>query len=303
MEIFHSVRRSEEPLAAALGFFDGLHLGHKAVIDAVLEEKNKGLKAAVITFSAHPMQVLRGEEPFLLMTNEEKLRILEEWGVDRVYLLDFSALVHMEAERFIREILLEQLQVKSAGCGYNFRFGRNGAGDAALLERLFAQSGARTRIMQPVQADGQVISSTAIRALLAKGEMEKAARFLGRPFSYTLEVIHGNHLGRQMGTPTLNQCLPENFIRPRFGVYASRGTVDGVCYPGVTNVGVKPTVGSDKVLSETWLSGFEEDLYGKEVKVELLAFIREERKFSGLEELKQAILRDRESAEQVLKNF
>ena len=300
MEIVRTLTDSKEPQAVALGFFDGLHLGHRAVIDAVLEEKKNHKLASVITFSEHPAKVLGGADVPLLTTNEEKLRILEQWGVDRVYMLDFAAIADMPPEEFVREILQKRLQAGSVSCGYNFRFGKGGAGDGDMLKEMLRETAVRVKVLEPVQTDGEIVCSTAIRELLNRGDAAKAARFLGRPFSYAFPVVHGKHLGTLLGTPTLNQHFPEDFVKPKFGVYAARCLVDGKWYEGVANVGVKPTVGSDKVLSETWLFDFHGDLYGATIRTELVEFIRPEKKFDGLPQLKEAILRDRETATRIL---
>ena len=168
--------------------------------------------------------------------------------------------------------------------------------DVALLRRLCQQAGAELYVAPPVREGEQKVSSTRIRAAVEAGDIPLANRLLGRPFGFSLEVIHGNHIGTGLGTPTINQAIPEGFVLPRFGVYASWCRVGGQFFYGVTNVGVKPTVGSDKVLAETWMPEFSGDLYGKRVRVFLLEFLRPERKFASLEELKAAI---QENARQI----
>lgn len=300
MDIFYQAELSNKPLAAALGFFDGLHLGHKAVIDEVLIQKENGLIPTVITFAEHPQKHLKGELPPLLMQNEHKLYWLEKWGIERVYLLDFSSFAEMPAEEFIQKTLRETLSVRFVSCGFNFRFGAKGKGTGELLCTVGESLGMRVKVVPSIKLNGEDISSTKIRSLLSEGKPDLAAKQLGRYFSYSFEVVHGRHLGTAMGTPTLNQVLPDNFIMPRFGVYASRALIGDEWFVGVTNVGVKPTVGSDCVLSETWLPYFSGDLYGQHVFVELIEFIRPERKFYDLAELKEEILKNRDSAEKII---
>lgn len=197
----------------------------------------------------------------------------------------------------MQEVLFARLNARRLCCGADFRFGRGKAGDAALLERLCAQAGAELAVLSPVELDGEKISSTRIRQAVSAGDMPQASRLLGRPFGFTLEVIHGNHIGgSKLGTPTINQALPEELIFPRFGVYAAWCQVEGERFYGVCNVGIKPTVGSDRVLAETWMPDFAGDLYGKEIQVELVEFLRPERKFDSLEELKAAIKKNGEQA-------
>lgn len=292
MEILERLpKRPQPPCALALGTFDGLHLGHQAVIKAALQEGESPLEPAVFTFRRSPS----GER--LVMLGTDKARLLEEMGVKKMYSMDFSELKSMEAEAFVQEVLFARLNARRLCCGADFRFGRGKAGDAALLERLCAQAGAELAVLSPVELDGEKISSTRIRQAVSAGDMPQASRLLGRPFGFTLEVIHGNHIGgSKLGTPTINQALPEELIFPRFGVYAAWCQVEGERFYGVCNVGIKPTVGSDRVLAETWMPDFAGDLYGQEIQVELVEFLRPERKFDSLEELKAAIKKNGEQA-------
>lgn len=270
--------------AVALGAFDGLHVGHREVIGTVLQS---GLVPVVFTFRDNPAEALTGRCDYLT-TLEEKLRVLECWGVQAVIIPDFSGVAGWSAERFL-EMLQNELCAKVVSCGADFSFGRKAAGDTVQLSRFCTDNGIELKITQTVLYKGERVSSTRIRKAIAKGEMEDVTAMLGRPFSYAFEVVHGNRLGRTIGIPTMNQLFPEQFILPRFGVYASAVYMDGKTYCGVTNVGMKPTVGSDKALSETWIPDFTGDLYGKTVRVELLGFVRDERKFSSLEELRGVI--------------
>lgn len=287
MKCYQDLQTPEGELAAALGSFDGLHLGHRQVIGNTLSAP--GLRPAVITFQQNPSVSLQKKPVPLLTTNEQKLELLEEMGVEVVYLLPFDRIRDMEPEDFV-EALYRVCRVRALSCGFNFRFGKNGRGDAGLLKELCREKGIELSVTPPVSVAGQTVSSTRIRACLEQGDVQQAGQLLGRPFGYDFEVTHGRQLGRTWGTPTINQPFPQGYVLPRFGVYASLVEVEGQKYYGVTNIGVKPTVGSDCALSETWIPEFSGDLYGKKVPVELLDFIRPERKFDSLDQLKNEIL-------------
>ena len=287
MKCYQDLQTPEGELAAALGSFDGLHLGHRQVIGNTLSAP--GLRPAVITFQQNPSVSLQKKPVPLLTTNEQKLALLEEMGVEVVYLLSFEQIRDMEPEDFV-EALYRVCRVRALSCGFNFRFGKNGRGDAGLLKELCREKGISLSVTPPVSVAGETVSSTRIRACLEQGDVQQAGQLLGRPFGYDFEVTHGRQLGRTWGTPTINQPFPQGYVLPRFGVYASLVEVEGQKYYGVTNIGVKPTVGSDCALSETWIPEFSGDLYGKKVPVELLDFIRPERKFDSLDQLKNEIL-------------
>ena len=287
MKCYQDLQTPEGELAAALGSFDGLHLGHRQVIGNTLSAP--GLRPAVITFQQNPSVSLQKKPVPLLTTNEQKLALLEEMGVEVVYLLSFEQIRDMEPEDFV-EALYRICRVRALSCGFNFRFGKNGRGDAGLLKELCREKGIELSVTPPVSVAGETVSSTRIRACLEQGDVQQAGQLLGRPFGYDFEVTHGRQLGRTWGTPTINQPFPQGYVLPRFGVYASLVEVEGQKYYGVTNIGVKPTVGSDCALSETWIPEFSGDLYGEKVPVELLDFIRPERKFDSLDQLKNEIL-------------
>ncbi|MCI1954866.1 MAG: riboflavin biosynthesis protein RibF [Oscillospiraceae bacterium] len=304
MKVYHDLTPSEGESAVALGSFDGLHLGHRRVISLALEGAGKGLVPTVLTFAENPKLRGNGEFGGLLLAPEEKIRLLERMGVGQLYLLDFDAVKDLSPEAFVAGILEGTCRAKRACCGFNYTFGRGGTAGSADLRRLCAGRGIEAAVAGPVLADGTPVSSTRIRGLIANGRTEEAARLLGRPFGYESAVIPGRRLGRRLGTPTLNQKVPEEFVRPRFGVYASAVTVGRKTYCGVTDVGVKPTVGSSCVLAETWMPGYTgPDLYGRTVRVGLLKFLRPERRFPGLDELREEIRRNgRQAAEYFRKN-
>lgn len=288
----------EKRTAVALGAFDGLHIGHYAVVRAVSES---GLLPVVFTFRDNPAESLGGRCRYLT-TMAERLRIFESWGVKVVVMPDFADVAAWPAERFLNMLRFD-LNAGVISCGADFRFGKSAAGDAEMLRRDCVQHGARFCAAETVCYQGEKISATRIRNAIEQGKMEDAAAMLGRPFGFQFEVVHGNHLGRTIGIPTINQHFPENFILPRFGVYASAVRVGDEVYCGVTNVGVKPTVGSDRALSETWIPDFSGNLYGETLRLELLGFIRDERKFSGLEALRAEIRRNEKQARKIFNAY
>ena len=294
MKIVRSLEEMGEtaPSSLALGAFDGLHRGHMAVIGRACApgEGGRRLQPAVFTFSRSPA----GNSAVL--TGRDKERLLEDAGVEVLYSLEFSQVKDWEAEAFVEQVLFETCAAQRLCCGEDFRFGRGARGDTALLQTLCDRRGVELTVVPPVKEGGEKVSSTRIRAAVEAGDISLANRLLGRPFGFSLEVIHGNHIGTGLGTPTINQAIPEGFVLPRFGVYASWCRVGGEYFYGVTNIGVKPTVGSDRVLAETWMPEFSGDLYGKRVRVFLVAFIRPERKFGSLEELKEEIGRNARQA-------
>ena len=284
--------------AVALGAFDGLHIGHHAVIDKVLES---GFVPVVFTFQDNPAVLLSGRCHYLT-TVEERLRILESWGVKVVVMPAFADVADWSAQRFL-EMLRDELYAKVLSCGEDFSFGRKAAGKVDTLQAFCAENGMKLHVTKPVCYAGERVSATRIREALRCGDAETAAAMLGRPFGFAFTVVHGNHLGRTIGIPTINQAFPPSFILPRFGVYASAVYVGDKVFCGVTNVGVKPTVGSDRALSETWMPDFSGDLYGQTLRLELLGFIRDERKFESLDQLRGVICENAVTAKKIFQKY
>ena len=292
MEIYRDLTPAGRECAVALGMFDGLHLGHRKVISLALEGAARGLAPAVLTFADNPK--LRGIDGGALLSQKEKIRLLREMGVEFLYLLDSASVKNISAEDFVRSVLKNACMAEEACCGFNYTFGRGGKAGSGELRRLCAACGIGVSVAPAVLADGEPVSSTRIRALIRAGDVEKAALLLGRPFSYELPVVSGQHLGRRLGTPTLNQRIPPESVLPKFGVYASLAEAEGRSFCGVTNVGVHPTVGvSRAALAETWMPEYAgPPLYGRETRVSLLKFLRPERKFPSLAALQEEIRRN-----------
>lgn len=267
----------------ALGYFDGVHIGHREVISAAVRAgKAEGLIPSVFTFCGE-LPVKEGAT--LLQTRAQRRRALEALGVEFAVCPDFEKIRDMEPAHFFQEILRDRLRARVLVCGFNYRFGAGGAGDIALLRTLCEGAGIRLIALPPVEWGGELISSTRIRGALREGRPEEAAAMLGGPFTIEGEVIHGRRLGRNLGWPTINQAVPEGFTVPKFGVYHTRVRVDGRDYKGVTNVGIKPTVGGEHLSCETHILNFTGDLYGKILPVSFLSFLRPERRFDSVEEL------------------
>lgn len=288
----------KKPRAVALGIFDGVHIGHRAVIlrAAGVEIPNAGhVTSAVFTFTQPPW-ALPKDSAWELVSREQKETVLEGLGVEEWIQIDFNAIRNFTPEEFVRDFLHEKLDARRVCCGFNYHFGKNGAGNAETLTKLCDPLGIEVEVVPAVMVDGQPVSASRIRRLIESGEVEEAAKLLGRPFTIDFEVVGGRKLGRLLGTPTINQPLPAHFVRPRYGVYATSVEVDGRVTHGVTNVGIRPTVGSDGPLAETWIAGFDGDLYGRRVPVSLIKFLRPEQKFASVEDLQKQILKDAKEA-------
>ena len=278
---------------AALGFFDGVHIGHRRLLDRAAEiAASRSLVPAVFTFSDDARTFK--PDAARLTDFSEKLDLFRRAGIEVVYAADFPDLSGLSPERFVSEVLIGALNVSVSVCGFNFRFGARAAGDSETLVRLMRAAGRDAEVIAPTVLDGAVVSSSAIRALLSAGDAEKAAKMLGRPFSYVGAVEHGRGYGHTEGIPTVNLPIAPHLALPRRGVYRSRVSFEGgENYPAVSNVGVRPTFGGETVNCESYLLDYTGgDLYGKTARVELLGFLRDEKKFDSPEELYKQIERD-----------
>lgn len=268
--------------AVALGTFDGVHLGHRVVLDLP-----NNYKRVAVTFTAPPKTELSGKKE-LITTTEDKCERLKKIGIDEICLLEFSKVKDMSAEDFLN-FLNRKYAPSIISCGYNYRFGKNGEGNIDYLSRFCKENEIELRCRDCVCAGKTPVSSTVIREMLSRGEIEEANELLCEPFSFTAEIISGDRRGRTMGFPTINQKYPEELVEIKFGVYKTLVQFDDKEFIGITNIGIRPTYELDYVISETHILDFSGDIYGKKVKIIPLKFLRAEKKFSSLNELKNQI--------------
>lgn len=277
----------------ALGFFDGVHLGHQALLRSCCElAKCSDVFAGAVTFLEHPDALVLGQMPPLINTASDRAGLLKAFGAERVLELPFDRkMMTMPWHTFLK-MLVEDHCAAGFVCGEDFRFGYQGQGNSEKLADFCAENALICRIEPQVVLDGTAVSSTHIRGLLERGEVETANRFLGHPHILSGEVISGRHLGRTLGIPTANLLPPENLVALPHGVYACAAIVADRRYTAVTNIGSRPTVGGHRVTVEPWILDFDGDLYGKTLTLEFHRFLRPERKFDSLEELKTQIQSD-----------
>lgn len=280
--------------AVAIGKFDGMHLGHRKLLEAVLEKKKQGLLACVLTFDPSPAVFFGFSDGYELNTKEEKRVLFEKLGVD--VLVEFPMRVEtakMSPKDFVEDILVKRMHTKWMIAGTDVSFGDKGAGDAKLLEQLSTVYDYELVTIDKVQYEGEDISSTRIRKCLEKGQIDYVTRLLGVPYSISGTVIHGKALGRKMGMPTVNILPAKNKLMPPCGVYFSQVHMDGKVYPAISNIGYKPTVNKERVLGvETYLYDFDEDIYEKEISVSLLSYKRPEKQFATIDDLKRQMEED-----------
>ena len=279
--------------AVALGKFDGIHLGHQMIIDNLLKEKNKGRTTLVFTFSSNPNSAISGGSKKVIYTSEEKAYYFSRLGIDVLLEYPFTKeFAGISPEAFAKDCLYEQLGVRSIYVGEDFHFGRGRSGNVALLNDLSGKYYFEVHSLPKKTMHGKVISSTTIRDML-ESKFSVANEMLGNPYFVYGKVVHGAHLGHKIGFPTINQDIPVNKLIPNPGVYASRVEINGEYYKGISNLGIKPTVGNSRHIGlETYILGFTGDLYGYNVKTELLFYIRPEEKFNSIEQLKKQINSD-----------
>ncbi|MBR6824617.1 MAG: bifunctional riboflavin kinase/FAD synthetase [Firmicutes bacterium] len=288
-----------EGTAVAIGNFDGVHVGHQVLLHRLSTYKNQGRKTIALTFAPHPLQLLQGEAPPMLCTDAEKEQLLcESYRADELLTLDFTEqLRDLSPQDFVQQVLKERCGAAVVVVGYDFRFGAGGAGDAEMLRRLAAEQGIAVEVVPAVKLGGRPVSSTRVRNLLEQGDVEAAAELLGRWYTLSGVVCHGNQLGRTLGFPTANFQPQQGRMLPPLGVYAAKAELDGVTYDAVVNIGRRPTVTDDPtLLVEAHLLGFAGDAYGKPITVFLGKRLRREKKFASAAELAEQITADKQSA-------
>ncbi|MGL5378067.1 MAG: bifunctional riboflavin kinase/FAD synthetase [Cetobacterium sp.] len=285
-----------ENIYVAIGAFDGIHLGHRELIDkAVKKAKEAGGKSAVFTFLNHPLEITNNSKaPKLINSLEEKINILKSLGIDYLILQPFTKdFSNMSPEDFIQKILKNSLNTKEIYVGFNFSFGKGGKANVETLKSYGEKLGIITNVINPITMNEEVVSSTLIRKLLSDGKLKLANKFLGEPFSIIGEVAHGRKLGRLMGFPTANLKIL-NKVYPPFGIYGGKVRVEGESFvrDAVINIGKNPTLKPDERSIEVHILDFDEDIYGKNIYVSLVEYLRDEKKFNSMDELKETIKKD-----------
>ncbi len=297
MVVFNSLEEIKgiEPCCVALGNFDGVHVGHQELISKAVEKaKACGLRSGVFTFSTHPKNIIPNKKTIKnIIYKEEKTALIEKLGVDYLFNIEFTKeIMTTEPEDYIKLFLVDKFNAREIFCGFNYRYGFKAAGNGDLLIKCGKKYGFNVNQLPPVIVDGEVVSSTLIRSLIMSGEVDECKKYLGRNYDIGGEVVIGNRLGKKIGFPTSNIMIDESMVTPPNGVYVTYCMYNGATYPSVTNVGVKPTIGEFKKNMETHIFNFDNELYGKFIKVEFLKKTRDEVKFSGVEELSKQIEKD-----------
>lgn len=279
--------QDNRPVALALGYFDGVHLGHRAVIEAAAQvARQEGLALAVFTFALGQKP---GVETALLQTEEQKRRALAELGVEYCFSPPFESFRGLGPQQFFDEVLVKACRAQALFCGQDFAFGQNRAGDAAALQKMSTAENIEMQTVPTAEFEGQPISSTRIRAALASGDMRKVNAMLGRPYEIAFPVVHGQHLGSSLGFPTINQVFPQGLQAPRMGVYVTKTQVGDKEWPSATGYGSRPTVGGQNPTCETFIPGFSGDLYGTSPRVKFYEYMAEAQKFETPQVLAEAV--------------
>ncbi len=303
MRIFDSIRKTEYSTVVALGFFDGVHIGHQQVINTCVNNCNENSKSVVFTFKESPHNTLCDTKKPLLTNNEQKFKHIEKLGVDEIFCVDFESVMELSAQEFVKDILCDKLNAKCVVTGFNYRFSKGGKADADELSRLCAMYNIKTIKCEPVVFKGDSVSSTRIRQCIVNGDIEDANAMLGYDFTIDTHIRRGNHIGTKINSPTINQRLHTDVVVPKLGVYATMVTVKNKTYIGATNIGTHPTVGQCEPVCETHLLSYNgTDIYGESVQTKLVCFVREEKKFDSIDELVAQIEKDTKTIEDYFKN-
>lgn len=276
----------------ALGNFDGVHIGHRMLLSKLLTtKKHLKIKTMVFTFRQHPQNVvLTANKIPLIYPSGKKEKIIKQIGIDKVEIVDFTPeFSKIEPEIFLEEYLLNRYNIEYVVVGFNYRFGKDGKGDINLLKSFGEHEGFYVEKIDPVCIEDKIVSSSLIRKLLSVGDIKAANRYLGQNYSIEGRVLRGNNRGTKMGIPTANLRLPEGILYPARGVYITITRYAGNSHFSITNVGINPTFSGNKMVVETYINEFDDDIYGKDIKVEFLDRIRDERKFENKKELKKQI--------------
>lgn len=293
---------SDSPCVVALGCFDGVHIGHQSVISrAVSISKDLSVKSAVWTFDESPRNFFSPYTSPIITDRDEKRKLMRALGIDIFVSVPFDTETgSLSPEDFFEKILVQRLRAVHIVCGFNYSFGKGGRGKTELLKKLCDDNNIGLTIIESIDVDGVPISSSRIREAVEAGNIEEAQKYLGRPFSINTIVIDGQKLARRLGFPTVNQVFERGILVPKNGVYITRVTIGSKKYYGITNVGIRPTVGGKILCAETHILDFCGNLYGKKLRVEFLQFIRPETAFSSVDELSEKVHTDIETAKTII---
>jgi riboflavin kinase/FMN adenylyltransferase len=301
MKLFNSLDEivNIDSTIIALGNFDGVHKGHQELISRTVKSaESTNLKSAIFTFSNHPRNVLASENGNAnsvksILYQDEKVEIIKNLGIDYMFSIPFDSYIQcISAVDFIDEILLKKLKMHEAYCGFNFKFGYKASGDVSVLMRESVKNQFGIHVLEPVKIDDTVVSSSLIREIVERGDVDKCMKFMGRHYAVDGEVVVGNKLGSKIGFPTSNIAVDEQMVSPANGVYITYCTYNDKKYPSITSVGVKPTIGEYKKNMETHIFNFDKELYGKTIRIEFIKKMRDEVKFDSIEELAKQITKD-----------
>lgn len=306
MKIFRNldeITESFENPCVTIGNFDGVHLGHQLLFSEVVQrsKRNKGC-SIVVTFDPHPLRILRPGGIKLISTIEQKIEQIDKAGIDVLIIIPFDlAFAAISASHFVHEILLEKIGMAELVVGYDYAFGKGRSGNTAFLKEQGRENGFPVTVVDAHYQDNNLVSSTRIRELVHEGRMMDARELLGRPYQIRGVVQVGKRRGgKEIGFPTANLKVNENDLVPRIGVYVTQVICEGKCYGGVLNIGYNPTFSENRLVAETHIFDFNKDIYGKPIKLNLLKFIRDEKKYSGIPELAEQISRDVIEAKKIL---
>lgn len=296
---------SQKPLVLTLGMFDGVHLGHKKILERLREiSLERGFESAIFTFSLHPRRSLDPDFKIeLLTTLDEKLKLFSGNDIDRVFINDFTdEFRELSAEDFVKKILVDRLNTKHLIIGYDHAFGKNRQGDFEFLKQMSLRYNFMVEQIQPREVDSTLISSTKIRKAISEGNVSLANKMLGYKYSFSGEVIRGKQLGRSIGFPTANIKVNSDKLLPKIGAYIVEVNVSGEKYFGMLNIGKRPTINAEGVQVEVYILDFDQNIYGSEVEIKFLEFLREEEKFPNLEALKNQLQKDKKMVREYVMN-
>ena len=302
MRVYHSAyTKSACDSAVALGCFDGVHIGHTKIIKSMVEEAKKSALCPIVWSFQAPPKSYFSNEPAIITPLSQKRKLIRELGAEMLISTNFNEkIASLSPNDFFEDILIGCLNAKHVFCGFNYRFGKGGSGDVNLLAKLCEKHGIKLTVFDEIKLGAVSVSSSAVRSYLLAGDIENAQKMLGRPYYIREKIQDGQHLGRTLGFPTVNQSVPNNCLPIKNGVYLTRAKFLGKTKYGITNIGMRPTVKGHERVAETNIFDFEGSLYGRYVTVEFLKFIRAERKFDSIEELSTQVQKDIQTAKELI---